>query len=165
MARLEAPWVETVKLLLDSGANIEATDEGRGPPLVDAAGYAQTNVVRLLLDRGANLHARDKHGNTALITASCECAVATMNDAYDVVKLLLEQGSDVNAHSNDGATALMNAAAGIGGSAIVELLLEHGADPTARHSQGGTALKYAVDRNRDDKAELIKKALRAAHKC
>lgn len=164
MAQLEAPWVETVKLLLDSGANIEATDEDRGPPIVDAAGYAQTNVVRLLLSRGANLHARDKYGNTALITASCECAVATMNDAYDVVKLLLEKGSDVNAHSNDGATALINAAAGFGGSAIVKLLLEHGADPAARDSQGGTALSYATDRNREDKAELIRRALCAAHK-
>ena len=164
IAQMEAPWVETVKLLLDSGANIEATDEDRGPPLVDAAGYAQTNVVRFLLARGANLHARDKYGNTALVTASCECAVATMNDAYDVVKLLLEKGSDVNAHSNDGATALINAAAGFGGSAIVKLLLEYGANPTARDSQGGTALKYAIESNRNDKVQLIKQALAKTRK-
>jgi ankyrin repeat protein len=157
MSELEKPWVETVKLLLDSGADIEARDEYRGPPLVDAAGYAQTDVVLLLLDRGANLHARDKYGHTALIAASCECAVATMNDAYDVVKVLLDKGSDVNAHSNDGTTALMNAAGGFGGSAIVKLLLEHGADPRARDSEGNTALKFASDRK--DKAELIKQAL------
>jgi ankyrin repeat protein len=157
MSDLERPWVETAKLLLDSGADIEARDEYRGPPLVDAAGYAQTAVVLLLLDRGANLHARDKYGRTALIAASCECAVATMNDAYDVVKVLLDKGSDVNARSNDGTTALMSAAGGFGGSAIVNLLLEHGADPRALDSEGNTALKFASDRK--DKAELIKQAL------
>jgi ankyrin repeat protein len=159
MSVAEKPWVETVKLLLDSGANIEARDEYRGPPLLDAAGYAQTDIVRYLLDRGANLNARDKGGSTALIIASCECAVATMNDAYDVVEVLLDRGSDVNAHSNDGTTALMNAAGGFGGSAIVRLLLEHGADPTARDSEGNTALKFASERDRKDKVELIRRAL------
>lgn len=159
MSGLEKPWVETVKLLLDSGADIEVRDEYRGPPLVDAAGYAQTDVVLLLLGRGANLHARDKYGHTALIAASCECAVATMNDAYDVVKVLLDKGSDVNAHSNDGTTALMNAAGGFGGSAIVKLLLEHGADPRARDSEGKTALEFASEGGRKDKADLIRQAL------
>ena len=159
MSGLEKPWVETAKLLLDSGANIEATDEYRGPPLLEAAGYAQTEIVRSLLDRGANLNARDKGGSTALISASCECAVATMNDAYDVVKVLLDKGSDVNAHSNDGTTALMSAAGGFGGSAIVKLLLERGADPRARDSEGNTALKFASEGNRKDKVELIKQAL------
>jgi len=164
MSRLEAPSVETVRLLLDSGADIEVTDEYRGPPLIDAAGGAQTNVVLLLLNRGANLHARDKYGHTALIAASCECAVATMNSAYDVVKALIEKGSDVNAHSNDGTTALMNAAGGFGGSAIVKLLLDHGADPRTRDSKGNTALKYAMEQNREDKVQLIKQALARAHK-
>jgi uncharacterized protein len=118
--------------------------------------------VLYLLSRGANLNARDRYGNTALIAASCECAVATMNDAYDAVKLLLEKGADVNAHSNDGTTALMNAAGGFGGSAIVKLLLEHGADPRARDAQRKTALDYANDR--PDKALLIRKALADAHR-
>jgi ankyrin repeat protein len=161
---LEKPWVETVKLLLDSGADIEARDEYRGPPLVDAAAYAQTDVVLFLLDRGANLHARDKYGRTALIAASCECAVATMNDAYDVVKALLDKGSDVNAHSNDGTTALMSAAGGFGGSAIVKLLLERGADPRARDSEGNSALKFASESNRKDKVELIRQALSNSNK-
>jgi ankyrin repeat protein len=159
MSDSEKPWVETVKLLLDSGANIEARDEYRGPPLLDAAGYAQTDIVRYLLDRGANLNARDKGGSTPLIIASCECAVATMNDAYDVVEVLLDKGSDVNAHSNDGTTALMNAAGGFGGSAVVKLLLERGADPRARDSEGNTALKFAAESDRKDKVELIRQAL------
>jgi len=156
---LQRPFVETVTLLLDSGADVNATDKDRGPPLVDAAGYAQTDVVIRLLERGANIRARDKHGNTALIVASCECALSTMNSTYDVVQVLVEKGADVNAHSNDGTTALMNAAGGFGGSAIVKLLLDYRADPRARDSNGKTALKYAMDAHRDDKVLLIKQAL------
>jgi len=158
------PWqissaVETVKALLDSGADIEATDQYRGPPLIDAAAYAQTDVVSLLLERGANIHAKDRYGNTALISASCECAIATMNSTFDVVKILLEKGADVNARSNDGTTPLMNAAGGFGGSAIVKILLDYGADPTAKDADGNTALKFASKDERKDKAQLIKQAL------
>jgi uncharacterized protein len=164
MSEAEKPWVEIVRLLLDSGADIEARDEYRGPPLIYASEFAQTNVVLLLLDRGANLHARDKEGRTALIAASCNCAVATMNDAYDVVEVLLHKGADVNAHSNDGTTALMAAAGGFGGSAIVKLLLEHGADPRAKDSAGSTALSFALKTGRKDKIELIRQALINTHK-
>jgi len=164
ISEVEAPLVETTKLLLDGGADIDVTDKDQGPPLVDAAAHAQTDVVLLLLSRGARLDARDKYGNTALINASCECALATMNSTYDVVKVLLEKGSDVNAHSNDGTTALMNAAGGFGGSAIVKLLLDHGADPRARDANGKTALKYAKEAHREDKVQLLQQALAKPHK-
>ena len=160
-AYVEESWTATVEALLDSGADIEARDPDGSTPLLPAAAFAQTDVFKLLLRRGARVDVRDKDGNTPLIAASCECAVATMNDAYDVVKLLLEKGSDVNARASNGTTALMNAAGGFGGSAIVKLLLEHGADPRARDAQGKTALEYASDR--PDKALLIRKAL-AAHR-
>jgi ankyrin repeat protein len=159
MSQLASPWVETVRLLLDNGADIDATDEYRGPPLIDAAAYAQADVVLLLLERGASIETRDKSGNTALIAGACECARATMNSAYDAVKVLLDKGSDVNAHSNNGSTALMNAAAGFGDPGILKLLLDHGADPRVRDSQGNTALKFAMNAHREDKVLLLKQAL------
>ncbi len=162
ISAVEIPVVKTVELLLDSGADIEATDQYRGPTLVGAAAYAQTDVVLLLLKRGANINAKDKYGNTALISASCECAFATMNSTYDIVKVLLSKGADVNVHSNDGTTALMNAAGGAGDSAIVKLLLDHGADPRARDTHGKTALDYAI--NRPDKSLLIRQALAHTHR-
>jgi len=159
-----SPWVRTVQLLLDSGADLEATDQYRGTPLIDAAAHAQTDIVVLLLDRGANIKAKNNRGETALIAASCECALATMNSAYDVVRVLVEKGADVNARSDEGTTPLMSAAMGFGDSSILKLLLDHGAEPTARDTHSNTALKLAMEEHRPDKVLLLKKALANPHK-
>ena len=60
---------ETVKLLLDHRAAVDATDYAGREALALAAGEGHAEVVALLLDRGANIHARDREGNTALLHA------------------------------------------------------------------------------------------------
>jgi ankyrin repeat protein len=162
-AAWDAPWVKTVKLLLDSGAYIEARDSERSTPLIRAASLGQTDIFMLLLERGADIQARDKYGNTALIAAACECALATMNSTYDIVKLLLQKGANPNAHTHDGTTALMNATGGFGDAAIVKLLLESGADPTVKNKHGDTALTLAIKSERPDKIRLLKQATALAH--
>lgn len=160
----DSPYVATVALLLKKGAQIEARNEDRSTSLIWAAGHAQTDIVKFLLRRGSNVNATDKYGNTALIAAACECALATMNSAYDVVKALLEKGSDVNARSQDGTTPLMNAAGGFGDASIVKLLLDHGADPMAKDNLGKTALSLARQSNRPDKVRALKAAMAKARR-
>lgn len=159
---MEAPWIKTNRLLLESGADLETRDPLQGTPLMVAASHGQTDIFEFLLNRGASIHARDKYGNTALILAACECAAATMNSTYDIVKMLLIKGANPNAQANDGTTALMNAAGGFGGSAIVELLLNSGADPAAKNKKGNTALSLAIKANQPDKIEILKRV--AAHR-
>jgi len=155
----EEPWVRTVRLLLDNGADLEARDEEGATPLLRAAAYGQTEIFELLIQRGATIRVRDKRGMTPLMAAACECALATMNSTYDIVRILLEKGANVNAQDHDGTTALMNAAAGFGGAAIVRLLLDHRANPAARNKHGETALTLAAQGDRQDKVQLLKKAM------
>jgi ankyrin repeat protein len=162
-AAWDAPWVKTVKLLLDSGAYIEARDSERSTPLIRAASLGQTDIFMLLLERGADIQARDKYGNTALIAAACECAVATMNSTYDIVKLLLQKGADPNARTHEGTTALMNAASGFGDASIVKLLLESGADPSSKDNHGNTAMALAIRSERPDKVQVLKEAVAHGH--
>ncbi len=81
------------RLLLDEGADVNATDRwGRTPlfiatfeePLVED----RLPTVRLLLDRGADVNARDESGSTPLHVA------AAMGEV-EVVDLLIERGADV----------------------------------------------------------------------
>jgi uncharacterized protein len=162
-AKVEQSWTATVESLLDSGAEIEARNDDGSTPLMSAASFAQTDIFKLLISRGAKIAVRDKGGYTPLIVAACECALATMNSAYDIVRLLLEAGADANARAKDGTTALMNAASGFGDAAIVKLLLDHGANPKLKDREGNTALTLARRRRREDKIRLIREALANAN--
>ena len=77
---------ETVRLLLDRGANIEAENNIGWTVLIHAALNGNTETVRLLLDKGADIEAKDNYGKTALTHA-----------AYwgrtEIVTLLLDNGA------------------------------------------------------------------------
>jgi ankyrin repeat protein len=73
--------IETAKLLLEKGANIEAkTSDGR-TALYVAASNKHDAVVKLLLERGANIEVEDQNGETPLY-------IAYANGHTGVVKLL-----------------------------------------------------------------------------
>ncbi len=55
-----------VNLLLDRGANIEATDDLGQRSLMSAAGHGQTEVVRRLIERGAAINEVDWSNLSAL---------------------------------------------------------------------------------------------------
>jgi ankyrin repeat protein len=159
----ESPWVGTVRILLDSGAEIETRDSDGATPLMLAASVGQTGIFKFLLERGAKMDVRDKRGATILIAASCGCALTTMNPTDEVVDILLERGADLNARDNEGTTALMNAAGGFEGPQMLQLLLDHGANLRARNKHGETALTFAIKAHRDDKIPFLKKALAQSH--
>eukprot|EP00877_Chromochloris_zofingiensis_P008334 jgi/Chrzof1/3754/Cz13g07200.t1 len=73
----------TVRLLLESGANIHASDD---EALRIAAIYGHTSTVRLLVESGANIHAWD------------DAAVhsAAFHGYTDMLQLLLESGADLS---------------------------------------------------------------------
>jgi ankyrin repeat protein len=116
----------TMEDAIKSGADVNVTIEGLGPPIVITAVGDNYDGVKLLLDGGANVNAEDSEGYTALIAAS-------FSNRPDVVRLLLSKGANVNAASNlmvDGKrsrfTPLMIAKAK-GRQEIVRLLTEAGA--------------------------------------
>lgn len=73
---------DTVRILLDAGANLEVKTRQFGhTPLHLAACVGSEPIVRELLNRGAVLQARDEHGYTALHFAAVEgyrCVVETI---------------------------------------------------------------------------------------
>ena len=143
--------VESARLMIVKGANVNARDESGVTVLNQAANVNNLEVARILLAKGANVNIADNGGFTPLHGAA--------TNAYRggaLVKLLLEHGAAVNAKSDDTAevgfngpiaighiTPLMDAAQ-MGGYESVDALLKAGADPNAMDVRDANALVFAV---------------------
>jgi uncharacterized protein len=93
--------LRTVRLLLNSGSDVNARDADGRVPLMFAVINRHAEVVRELLENGADVNAQAPDGATPLLSAvSC--------GDQEIVKTLLDHGADVSAsYSSSGETALM----------------------------------------------------------
>lgn len=80
--------LETLRVLLDGAADVNASSNGGGTALIWAT--ADPAKVRLLLDRGADARASTTDGTTALVAA-------TRRGNLDVMRLLIARGADPKA--------------------------------------------------------------------
>jgi ankyrin repeat protein len=127
--------LQTIKLLLDKGADPNAANRRKSTPLFWA--ISDEAKVRMLLDRGADLNASQSEGRTPLYQA------ALLGNGMPMLRLLLDKGANANAKAITGTTPLM-AAAGRGNVEAMRLLIDKGADVNAKSAAGGTALMSAA---------------------
>lgn len=124
------------ELLLEKGADIEATDKNGYTPLSWAAQRGYEAIARLLLEKGADIEARIKDGLTPL-------SLAAVNGREPITRLLLENGADIETKSKEEETPLSFAAVH-GRETITRLLLEKGANIEAKDKEGNTPLSLAA---------------------
>ena len=127
--------LETVKLLLDKGAEVDAKNRRSSTPLHWA--IHDEARVRLLLSHGAAINAKQIEDRTPLYQA------AVLANGNAVLRLLLEKGADLSLVTLVGRTPLM-AAAGRGDTEAMLLLIAKGANINRKNGAGGTALTAAA---------------------
>jgi len=138
--------LESMRILLDAGADPNAANDFAATPLMWCAGDAAK--VRLLLSKGAKVDSRSKLGRTPLLIA------AAYDGATEAARLLIEKGADVNARDLSGMSVLEQAASS-NHIELVRLLLAKGANVNTADEGGFSPLMSAAG-NGDRNAALVK---------
>lgn len=120
--------LETARLLINAGADVNTTNDIGVSPLILACDNRNASMVKLLLDAGAEPNKSLWSGVTPLMTATAAGVV-------EVVNLLLEHGADINTKDpRRNQTALMWAIS-FGYQDIAKTLIEHGADINSKSTE------------------------------
>lgn len=149
--------LESVRLLLDAGAEPDAGPHGT--PLAFAAAAGHVEVARLLLERGADPGRTGAASRYPWRSAPLESAMSASGAdleprALEIAALLVDGGAPVDARSADGRT-LLHQAAEEDRRAWIAFLLDHGADANARDGRGETPLFGAVRHGHLEAARLL----------
>jgi uncharacterized protein len=162
--------LESARIMLDAGVDINHGDVDNVTPLVAAIMNKQYTLARFLVDRGADVTVADAGGRTALYamidirnedwTAMPNRPLDDPTPTLDIVKALIDHGAKLDVPLTRpltvrsgmdfgdttlgaGATPLMRAARA-GDHAVIRLLLDKGADPTLTTKDGTNALMFAA---------------------
>lgn len=129
---------EEARILLSSGASLEARNRYGSTPLLEACRRDLPAVVRFLLSRKANALATMENGSGAL-------HLAADSAGSEVAEILVRAKVPVNARDRQGRTPLHRAALA-GNVGVAAVLLRHGANPAAEDADGRTPLAVAEQR-------------------
>lgn len=135
--------VPRVKLLLEHGADVNATDPLGHDPLYHAAGAFAPgletdgrSVVELLIQYGANVNGASGPGRLTPLHAVARRGTVAIAEA------LLKSGADIEARDSKGETPLRRAV-NCGQERMVRVLLAHGANARSRDKRGVSPLDIA----------------------
>jgi ankyrin repeat protein len=159
--------LDSVKALLETGADVNQVTSYGWSPLLVATQNRFYKLGSYLLDHGANVNLPNKGGWTPLYLTTDNRNIESGDypvrkpdmDHLEYIKLLLAKGADVNARMKDstetrtvftnqwldenGATAFLRASQS-GDLVLMKLLLDHGADPKIDTALHVTALQVAA---------------------
>ncbi|GAX73516.1 hypothetical protein CEUSTIGMA_g968.t1 [Chlamydomonas eustigma] len=145
---VDAGQIKCLSVLLNSGANVHATDADDQTTLHLATSNGFLDCVIMLLRFGAHLNAVDAFGRTPLVWTA-------IHGYYDILALLISKGAVVNTSEPNGNTPLHHAAYN-GHEECVKLLLEQDAATDVTDVYGRTPLTWAAIMGRPACCRLLR---------
>jgi ankyrin repeat protein len=151
--------LETVRVLLRQGGNVNATQADGATALHWAVRRNDADMADVLLRAGANPSAATREGTTPMLlaavsgsasmigrliaagvdvnaplskTADTALMVASRTGSVEAVRALVDRGANVNSRETWGETTALMWAVAEHHPAVVKLLIEHGADVNAK---------------------------------
>ncbi|KAI1301337.1 Protein fem-1 -like protein C [Halotydeus destructor] len=135
-----------VRVLVESGANVNSTTKTKSTPLRAACYDGHLDIVQYLVENGADYEIANRHGHTCLM-------ISCFKGHFKIARYLIEKGANINRKSVKGNTALHDCAES-GSMEIMDLLLSSNANMD-KDSYGVTPLIAAALTGHSHIVELI----------
>ena len=140
-------YLDIVKLLIDSGVNIEDEDVKHRTSIMIASDKGYLDIVKLLIASKANVnHQSDNELSSLLLVVS---KVENLTNYLEIMKELLKAGADIN-HVNKLKFSALMLASIKGNINTVKFLTEKGADIYLVNNDGDSAIMLARKWRRTD---------------
>ena len=177
--------LETLTLLMKSGADVLALNNRKENALIRAASFGDTATVSFLINKGIDVNARSSDTATALINAALNVntpvviqllengadpdvicffgltalAAAATYDDVESVTALLKKVKKINVQDQLGFTPLIWAAYNEHDNvAIIRAIIDKGANINMKSNDGSTALSMALKKGNTPTVALLQKA-------
>jgi hypothetical protein len=144
--------INSVRLLLNRGAQVNTTDATRQAPLHYAVKGHNIDIVKALLRCGAAANIRTQNKQIPIF-------IAALEGRTDMIRLLLNYGEDVNARDGNGFSPLYCAVVG-NKADCVRFLLTKGAKVDIKDTEGIPLIDEA---NNHQNAQIVKMLQDAVH--
>jgi ankyrin repeat protein len=143
---------EVLKMLIEAGADPNAVDKNKNPPLFLFANAADLEATKYLLRNGADpLWVNGEKQNVLHQLAQLKnlpggivAADANSEQRNQLARLLVAKGVDLNAVDSHSRTPLQIVLANTSGRSYAKWLIENGADVNVADEEGTTALHFVV---------------------
>ena len=150
-------WLDTIKLFISYGIDINITDHGR-TPIYTAIKHQQINTLKLLLSYGADIDVGIciiKDAPYSINYESIKCLIEhglsddnidrLLRNAFEhgyahTIKLIMDKGIDIDRITSNGQTPMHL----VRSDSTIELLIQEGYDINATDNDGNTILHLAV---------------------
>lgn len=91
--------MEFVKLLIESGANVNAVNNEKSSPFMESCYSGNLDIIKCLIDNKANLNLKDKAGYNGFL-------MTIIKNDYKSFKTVLKEDADIYTKTESGTTAV-----------------------------------------------------------
>ncbi|WP_028330041.1 ankyrin repeat domain-containing protein [Brachyspira alvinipulli] len=147
-------YIDTVKVLLTNGADVNFADNDGWTSLMYAANNGDIELAKLLIENKANVNAKSYEEKTPLLYAMNSPIESSRND---MINLLIENKANINVEDSNGLSPLTVAVMN-NDTELTKLLIANKANLSVVTKDGESLIEYAINNDNVDLLQILVEA-------